>query len=270
MGHVRPVSSRLVPVALAFLAAALLAITGFALWLPQAGAESSAISDLGLTLVGGSLALATGGVVAYLIMRAKRRFDEALRTAEDRRERSGMLLALASAPKAEGIDLAGKDLSGIWLRGMQLSGSLFSNAVLSKAHLDGATLISSDLTRTDLRDANLRGSNLQRARLSSANLTGAELTGAILDNSHLFGANFAADTTYEETKHWTSDGTRVGYMHNDAVLNGASLTGAHYDEATRWPSGYDADAHGAQREVVIEAPRTRKEFDRFFNEHGGR
>ena len=62
------------------------------------------------------------------------------------------------------------------------------------------------------------------AALTRANLAGADLTGASLAWADLGGVDFAG-----------------------ANLSGTKLHGASYDHATRWPSGFDPEEHGANR-----------------------
>lgn len=88
---------------------------------------------------------------------------------------------------------------------------------LRRAELAGWTLSHSRLCGFDLRDANLSGATLRCADLSGANLCGADLS--------------------------TCD------------LEGAVLTGARYDERTRWPEGFLPDGAGARRAVDGEAWR---------------
>jgi HEAT repeat protein len=66
-----------------------------------------------------------------------------------------------------------------------------------------------DLSGKDLRGADLRGRDLHNADLVRSDLRGADLRGA--------------------------------------KLYRADLVGAAYDDATRWPEGFDPEAHGAQR-----------------------
>jgi hypothetical protein len=85
--------------------------------------------------------------------------------------------------------------------------------VLACLDLRGAEWFGVDLHRArfvgcDFRGADLRSANLRRARLWKCDLAGADLTGADL--------------------------TRVEVM------------GDTYDDFTRWPAGFDPQAHGAR------------------------
>ena len=74
------------------------------------------------------------------------------------------------------------------------------------------SLRSTDLHAADLRNADLIGVDLSDAILLKTNLCGADLRGADLSG---------------------------------ALLDGARLYDALYDEATRWPEGFDPEAAGA-------------------------
>ncbi len=65
-----------------------------------------------------------------------------------------------------------------------------------------------------LERADLEGATLQRKNLRAADLTGANRVSARMDG---------------------------------ADLEGIRLTGALYDSSTRWPAGFDPEAHGAIR-----------------------
>lgn len=119
------------------------------------------------------------------------------------------------AAKLMGLDLSQAleievDLSNVPSRtsmlGVVLINANLSNAVLSEALLFGVNLSNSTLVNTDLRKTLLTGANLSGARLSQAKLNGAILYGADL---------------------------------SEADLRGADLSGAKYDDATKWPEGFD-------------------------------
>jgi hypothetical protein len=81
----------------------------------------------------------------------------------------------------------------------------------------GAEWLGVDLHRAhfvgcDFRGADLRSANLRRARLWRCDLTGADLS--------------------------------------DADLTRVDILGATYDRFTRWPAGFDPEAHGARLEVA--------------------
>lgn len=95
--------------------------------------------------------------------------------------------------------------------------------------LPSDTLAGSDLRDAYLPSADLSGkvcfgANFQGATLRRANFAGADLRQADLSESDLRGANL------------------IG-----ADLLGARFTGARYDEATRWPEGFEVHAAGVVR-----------------------
>jgi uncharacterized protein YjbI with pentapeptide repeats len=230
-------------------------VAGVVLWWPQSGQASTANSDLGLTLIGGSLALTAGGAVGFIVMRAEQQFDSAMRRDQSRRD---LRLALGTATSAEGVDLSNQDLSGQWLREKRLSGANFRGARLFEADLSRAILIRADLTGADLRKSVLAGADLSSANLQRVKFSGADLSGANLSNAQLFDADFDRSTL--ERPEWTlSDGTRINERFEPAKLDGATLTGAWYHDGTRWPNGFDPEAAGA-RKVVVHAPSRRSEL----------
>jgi hypothetical protein len=93
---------------------------GFCLWWPDRCGPSTAQSDFGLALLGGGLAITAGFVVARAVFGAERRFDTALREAEDRRERENLKMTLSLAPDLNGADLHGRDLTGLRLHGKEI------------------------------------------------------------------------------------------------------------------------------------------------------
>jgi len=79
-------------------------------------------------------------------------------------------------------------------------------------------LADADLRGADLSDVNLYGIWMRRVDLRCANLARANLNDAVLHECNLRGAALA--TTY--------------------------LRGTRYDRRTRWPTGFDPQAHGAR------------------------
>jgi hypothetical protein len=88
---------------------------------------------------------------------------------------------------------------------------------------DRARWAGADLSDVDLREAVLMEADLRGAILTATNLRGADLTGADLSGARL----------------WECDLRR-------AKLIGTRLEGAVYDCLTRWPEGFDPQAHGAR------------------------
>jgi uncharacterized protein YjbI with pentapeptide repeats len=220
-----------------------LVAAGCALWFPHRGGASTANSDLGLTLLGSGLALAAGGIVAYAVFVAEKRFDAALRASDEERERAAqraleraiertsLQQTLFLMPTLEGINLSDRDLSGFFLREKSLMSAELRNADMRDAILIGANLRYADLTEADLRRADLRGADLTGApiidaELSDAKLHGAKLEAADLRNAKLHNADLS-DANLDLAK-----------------MNGVHFDGALYSEYTTWPSDFDPEAAG--------------------------
>jgi uncharacterized protein YjbI with pentapeptide repeats len=237
--HVNPGFPRILAGFFVVLAVALIGV-GTALWATRYGEDSTANSDLGLTLLGGGMALTAGGLVGYAVFVAERRFDAALRASDAARERTAVQLALASAPSLEGIDLSGLDLNSLGLHGKQMN----------RARLTGANLIEADLSSVVLEDAILVGANLSKSNLREANLRNAQLGNAVLSGADLEGADLTRavliDATFGQTTLWPDIG--VGELVPEAKnLDHAILSGALYTLTTEWPDGFDPRAAGAMR-----------------------
>jgi len=217
-----------------------LLVGGFLLWWPQRVGPSTAKSDLGLTLLGGALALFAGFVVARAVFGAERRFDAALRASEERRERESLALALSIAGTLDGADLHGRDLSRLRLHEKTLDGANLREATLRESEFLTVGFREADLRNADLRDARftvgLRGAHcsLYRAQLQGADLRGAILR-ADLRRADLRGADLrGADLSWAVLKHSTAG-------------EEAQLAGARYDDKTLWPEGINPEAWGAVR-----------------------
>lgn len=109
-----------------------------------------------------------------------------------------------------------------------------------------------------LDHADLRGVDLSRLDLTDASLTYADLRDAILEGTILAGAylNHAdlRGTTRTEGADLTDATMHFACLEEAdlarATLGSAyagSLTNATYDGETRWPRGFDPQAHGARR-----------------------
>lgn len=119
----------------------------------------------------------------------------------------------------------GRDLHSIDLRGAKLDRADLSSRSLDRVDLTGASLVGADLSVASLTDAVLRSSDLSGANLSGADLSGADLVEATL---------------------WKADlrGTRLSTCRHLVM---ATVRLARYDEATRWPPGFDPVGAGAVR-----------------------
>jgi hypothetical protein len=151
---------------------------GLWLWLPQLDDTSTANSDLGLALLSGGLAVATGALVSYVVYSAERRVNAKLRASNEAQQRTSLQLALANARSLRGVNLEGHDLSGYDLR----------NQDLSHARLRGAILRGADLSGSDLSSANFQGADLSEAILERTTLVETDFTKAIFDEANLDGA----------------------------------------------------------------------------------
>jgi uncharacterized protein YjbI with pentapeptide repeats len=112
--------------------------------------------------------------------------------------------------------------------GVYLAGVDFYMEDLCLANLEGSILSKAKIRNslfcdTDLRNADLRAADLQNSSFRSADLRGADLRGARLDNADLWEADLRG-----------------------AKLDGAIMTGAYYDEYTRWSPGVSPQRYGAR------------------------
>lgn len=119
------------------------------------------------------------------------------------------------------IPLQGIDLNEALLAGAKLQGIDLTAAEMEGAFLEGADLTGALLTEANLAGAKLNGTTLIKAYLRRANLSNANLTNANLQEADL----------------------------RDAVLTGATLQGvdlkeAQYNNATKFPDGFNTDGRG--------------------------
>lgn len=204
--------------------------------------------------------LLTGGLIGSALLL----IDERRESERDRHDaklaadqmRHSLITALTMKDDLSGVVLSGQDLTGLVAAGRTLSGANLSRAILTKADLVDSDLSSANLKRATLRGANLEGAdmsgaNLERAdfsalesddgldiddddivwyqtklgwaNLTEANLDSADLTGANLEGADLSGANL-----------------------KNANLTGSALGGVIYDEATRWPAGFNPPTNAGE------------------------
>ncbi|WP_437292212.1 pentapeptide repeat-containing protein [Sorangium sp. So ce406] len=135
-----------------------------------------------------------------------------------------------------GINLAGLDLHRAKLDGADLEGSVLDGATLRAAALEGARLLRCSLVEARLqgcwaKDADFRKAVLTKAKLDAADLTGADLREADLHLALVWGARFSGARL---------DGADMRCLQ----LEAAKLRGATCDLKTRWPEGFDPEAHG--------------------------
>jgi len=119
-------------------------------------------------------------------------------------------MAVYVEPSANGFE--GADLSG-------LSVPLVTN--LRGKSFKGATLYWANLASADFSGCNFEGANLAGATLREAKLVGANFRNAFLGPDNLGGPTCLQ-----------------GADLSDAILDGATLRGAEYDAATKFPRGF--------------------------------
>ncbi len=142
-------------------------------------------------------------------------------------------------------DLRKADLASANLAGANLSESRLGGANLSWANLEGADLLDIDADSVRFASANMGSTRLRGAQLRGAVLTKATLRGADLGDADLTGAKATgADFREANLKKVRLGGADL----REAQLAGANLKGARYDAKTRWPTGFDPAAAGAQQE----------------------
>lgn len=138
---------------------------------------------------------------------------------------SDLRAAQLAAADLTAATLISATLGGADLHEANLTAALANGMVAVGARLDGALLRGADLQAADLRGASLVGADLTSADLRGARLVGADLRGALLNGSDLRGSDLRAALLTGSTA-----GERV------------DLTGARFDETTRWPYGFVPDA----------------------------
>jgi uncharacterized protein YjbI with pentapeptide repeats len=237
-----------------------LIVGGFLLWLPAADGNSTARSDLGLSLLGGGLALLSGFVVSLVVFIAQRRIDRALRdreqTAElaaqqraEHAERENLKMTLSMTTNLRGVDLHGRDLRGAFFQQKDLRDADLRQADLRESRFGGVTLTGALLNDADLRGATL-GTDREYAGVSmiDADLTGADLRGAtirsdirraVFDSADLRGADLSKAVAVHPHPENVSE--------HEVDIEAAVFDGALYDEWTSWPEGVDPDEAGAVR-----------------------
>lgn len=118
--------------------------------------------------------------------------------------------------------------------------------------LRGANLRNADLKYIELRYGDvaggthkgLEGADLRGADLTDAHLTAARMSGAFLAKATLKGATLVqADLSEADLR---------GADLTGASLVGANLEGARYNDATKFPVGFDPDARGMEYVARLE------------------
>jgi uncharacterized protein YjbI with pentapeptide repeats len=217
----------------------LLALVGRQLWKLDPNRQK-AHSTLGTGLL---VSVVVAGAVGFTQLEIDRRATARLRESDQARERSAqrqtLQLTIGLRKNLAGIDLRRRDLSGFYLEqknffeanfsGANLRGADFVGANLSSTYLKGADLDGADISETTTTGSKFPRASLRRTDVSEAHLEGsvfseADLFEADLRQAHLEGADFRG-----------------------ANLRGANLQDATFNEATKWPSGFDPEAAGATK-----------------------
>jgi uncharacterized protein YjbI with pentapeptide repeats len=132
------------------------------------------------------------------------------------------------------------DVAGSTIRRVRLKNS---QSGLSGADLGGLAGPTAQLQGVDLSGANLYWASLGDADLSFANLSNVDLRGATLDGANCRGANFKGANLGRDNL--TGRTSLKGADLSSAVnLDSASLTGAVYDDGTKFPAGFSPSRAG--------------------------
>lgn len=133
------------------------------------------------------------------------------------------------------VHLAAAKLTEANLSGSNLTNANLSNAGLSLANLKGARLAYTNFTHAQLTSADLSQALLRRAVLDRVNAPGAKFIGANLQGASLIRAYLhgidATNADFSQTDLRGADLT-------DASLIGCNFSGARYNHATVWPTGF--------------------------------
>jgi uncharacterized protein YjbI with pentapeptide repeats len=129
------------------------------------------------------------------------------------------------------VDLSRARLAGATLWDLDFRKSNLAAANLSKATLNGADLREAVLSGARLDNAYAARVKFQNAKLDSASLKGAQVSHSVFEKADLQSANL----TKAKLEHTNLCGANL----TDAVLDGANLEGSTYDDATKWPAGFN-------------------------------
>ena len=128
------------------------------------------------------------------------------------------------------------NLSRANFQGSDLSYSTISQSNLSQANCKGADLARATLNGINFQESNLVRANLWESSLEKSNLQGGNFKQACLKNASLAGANLQnIDLTLANV----SLANLIGADLSTATLHRTLLSGAIYDETTRFPKGFD-------------------------------
>jgi uncharacterized protein YjbI with pentapeptide repeats len=148
-----------------------------------------------------------------------------------------------------GLATAAEDLGGLNLMNADLRGANLYRAGLKMALFMETNLAGSHAIEADLEKAWFAGANLEGVNFSHARLSGAVFYKANLDEATFQGANLARTQL---------SGTD---LRGARRLDEASLFGAISNEATQFPDGFDAKAHGVLSLEELNARRASLDLD---------
>lgn len=200
-------------------------------WMIVSGQKGSKRFDLGVGLL-------TGAIISFAVLAVQVAVDS---RAQDRLERTQLLLTLNINDDLSHIDLHNENLPGLYLPKKNLSGAILcgtdlESAVLGEARLDGAHLIDTNLKeanliqataigaefrRSDLRGASLGSSNLARADIKDTDFSEAQISRSDLSHSSIWGSSFKSADLYGTN---LSGARLVDVKFQDAKLAEANLS----------------------------------------------
>lgn len=134
-----------------------------------------------------------------------------------------------------GLDLRDlEDMAGIVLPGANFNETNLQNLDFNGAGLKGVTFESAKMNGVNFKDAHLENTRFYRTELQKANFKGAYLNEAYFGSAILRGTSFLkADLSNANFHH--SDLRDANF--EEATMTGVTLTGARYNDATKWPEG---------------------------------
>ncbi len=131
------------------------------------------------------------------------------------------------------------DCGKIDVQNRNMRGALIRHAFLFRANLVGA----------DFRGAHLNSSNMLSTYLKGCQFNTADMESVILAHSVVSGCSFhnckLTNADLESTEFLNCD-------FSEADLTGAKIDYSAYDNSTRWPVGYNPEAHGAVKADLTE------------------
>ncbi|MDB5571234.1 MAG: putative low-complexity protein [Hyphomicrobiales bacterium] len=160
---------------------------------------------------------------------------------------SGLEIVEAHAPRSlwtgarlDSVAFARAQLNGADLRGAEVRRSLLNGAILDGAQAAGASFDGSSFIRARAPLLSARGASFVRARAVAADFSGADFTDADFAFADMRAVRFGA-ARMDRARFLNAD--LRGADLSRVVARGVQLAGARVDCATRFPQGFDPDAH---------------------------